>query len=90
MNQFKKLMLMLVLLLIVVTGMAQKKVITGKVVDQSSGEPLAGASITFDKSTLGQTSKPDGTFAISVPDSAKKIIVSFRIFLYLSKPTYIT
>ena len=77
MNQFKKLMLMLVLLLIVVTGMAQKKVITGKVVDQSSGEPLAGASITFDKSTLGQTSKPDGTFAISVPDSAKKIIVSF-------------
>ncbi len=77
MNQLKQLLLMLFLLLIAGTSMAQKKVITGKIIDQSNGEALSGASITYDKSTTGQTSKADGTFAISVPDSAKKLNISF-------------
>ena len=55
---------------------AQKKDITGKVTDQSTGLPLNGASIVINNNT-GVATKEDGTFTISVTDEVKSIKITF-------------
>src|SRR4030095_15654611 len=41
--------------------------ISGKIVN-SAGEPLSGVSITIKGSTVGTSTKADGTFTLNVPD----------------------
>jgi iron complex outermembrane receptor protein len=55
---------------------AQNKTITGKVTDSKDGSALAGASIVVKGSKLGSQTGADGTFKISVPTSATKLVVS--------------
>jgi len=50
--------------------------VNGVVVD-SKGEPVIGASIQAKGSTQGTISNYDGTFEVNVPDSVKKLVVSF-------------
>lgn len=47
---------------------AQKRVITGKITDASSGNPLQGVSITVKPSGTGTTSSADGGFSIQAAD----------------------
>jgi len=54
---------------------AQGRVITGTVTD-AGGVPIAGASITIKGSTRGTSSGTDGAFTISVPSSAKTLIIT--------------
>ena len=44
---------------------AQTNVITGRVVQESSREPIAGASVFISNSTKGTISKPDGSFTFN-------------------------
>lgn len=52
--------------------------LTGKVVDESNGEPLLGASVVFagDK-TKGVVTDVNGKFTLEVPDGISGIVVSF-------------
>ncbi|HTI09367.1 MAG TPA: SusC/RagA family TonB-linked outer membrane protein [Puia sp.] len=52
---------------------AQTKEVTGKVTD-STGAPLAGASINIKGSRGGTSAGPDGTFRFTVPENATLII----------------
>ena len=54
---------------------AQSKNITGKVADDQ-GNPIANASIVVKGSNIGTTSKMDGTFSLTVPASAKTLVIS--------------
>jgi TonB-dependent starch-binding outer membrane protein SusC len=76
MKQVKLLLLLLPLLLVVVMASAQKKEITGKVTDQTTGLPLNGVSIVAGKEKVGTTTKEDGTFFISVGPGIKVLTFS--------------
>jgi TonB-linked SusC/RagA family outer membrane protein len=74
----QRLLLMLVpLLLMAALVSAQKRTITGKVLDASNGTPLAGVSILANKGTAGIASKDDGTFSISLNGNTKSIMFSY-------------
>jgi TonB-linked SusC/RagA family outer membrane protein len=55
---------------------AQNRTVTGKVTDVQNGTPLSGVTLSLNGKALGVT-KPDGTFSISVPTSAKTITASY-------------
>jgi TonB-dependent starch-binding outer membrane protein SusC len=76
MKQFRFL-LMLLLLFSSVTALAQKKTITGKVTDKSTGEAMQGVSIVASKKSDGVTTKADGMFSITVDENVKSLTFSF-------------
>ena len=55
--------------------LAQSKNLTGKVADDQ-GNPVANASITVKGTSIGTTSKIDGTFSLTVPPNAKTLVIS--------------
>ena len=65
-------LLLLLLLPAIIT--AQDRTISGKVADESG--PVAGASITVKNSTIGTTTDANGDFRLTVPSSAKSLVVS--------------
>ena len=71
----RKLYLLLVgLLLFAATTFAQRT-ITGKVSDEK-GNPLPNASVLVKGTTTGTTTKADGTYSLTVPASAKSLVIS--------------
>src|ERR1700752_1037972 len=65
---------LLLLLLFPIIIWAQDKTIVGKVADESG--PIVGASVTVKNSTLGTTTDANGDFTLTVPPSAKTLVVS--------------
>jgi hypothetical protein len=55
--------------------LAQTKTITGKVLDEK-GAPVVNASVLVKGSTKGTTTGQDGSFSISVPATAKALVIS--------------
>jgi TonB-linked SusC/RagA family outer membrane protein len=55
--------------------MAQNRTVSGKVTDEK-GAAVGNASVIVKGTTIGTTTKADGTFSLSVPSSAKALIVS--------------
>ncbi len=51
---------------------ARKQVVTGKVADAATGEPLAGVSISVGGTTEGTLTDRDGQFSISISGAEKK------------------
>ncbi|HEV7783555.1 MAG TPA: TonB-dependent receptor [Chitinophagaceae bacterium] len=70
-------LLFMLLLLLGGTAMAQKKVVTGKVLNQATNEPLEGVNILADKQKGGTTTKADGTYSISVDTKTTTLIFSY-------------
>ena len=76
MKKFQCLLFTLLMLLGSV-AMGQKKTITGKVINQSTGEPLLGVNILADKQKGGVTTKADGTYSIIVEPTSSSLIFSY-------------
>ncbi len=55
---------------------AQNKTVTGKVTNEN-GAAVSGASVTVRGSRVGTTTRPDGTFSLSVPTSATTLTISY-------------
>lgn len=66
---------MLVAFAFVLNVAAQNRTINGRILDDK-GNPLSGVSILVKGTTLGVNTSSDGTYSISVPASAKTLIVS--------------
>ncbi|HTR31893.1 MAG TPA: SusC/RagA family TonB-linked outer membrane protein [Puia sp.] len=64
------------LLLHGISSSAQNRTVTGKVTD-STGAPIAGATITSPGVPGGTSTGTDGVFHISLPPTAKTLVVSF-------------
>lgn len=60
------------------------KSISGKVTDTKTGEPLIGATVVVEGTSLGAITDIDGAFKLSVPDEASTLIVSFTGYLRVS------
>ncbi len=69
--------LFMLLLLISGTVLAQKKTITGKVINQSGNDPLLGVNILADNQKGGVSTKQDGTYSITVDAKTTTLIFSF-------------
>lgn len=53
----------------------QSRTITGRVTD-ANGAPIPNASILVKGTSIGTTSKADGTFSITVPPSSRILVIS--------------
>ncbi len=63
-------LLMLVIALLSGTLLCAQSVITGKITDQETKEPIANASIVIKGTTLGTATEADGTYKLQVPKEA--------------------
>lgn len=68
--------MMLSILGTAVSVYAQKKDISGKVIDVSTGKAIEGVSIIMDNSKKGTSTKKDGSFTINVKSSQSILIFS--------------
>lgn len=74
----KVLMLLACLWLTVGLAMAQNSRVTGIVTSAEGGEPVIGASVLVEGTTVGAITDMDGNFVIdNVPANAKSLIVSY-------------
>lgn len=74
--QLLKRLLPLALLLMAAPSWAQRKDITGKVTDRSTGQPLAGVSVIASQGNTATTTREDGTYNISVSRQARTLTFS--------------
>ena len=72
----RKTILFLLLMGFLISAFAQTQM-RGKVVDKNTREPLPGATIVANGTTVGVTTNIDGEFVLNVPKNAKTISVSF-------------
>jgi len=71
----RKLSLLIGVLFLCTHLTAQQRTIIGKVTDDK-GEPIPNVSVTVKGTSLGTTSKQDGTYSLSIPANAKTIVIS--------------
>ena len=71
----RKFLTLLVMVVSTTIAMAQNKTVTGKVTDEK-GTPVANASVLVKGTTKGVTTLDDGSFSISVPVTAKTLVIS--------------
>ncbi|MBU3745425.1 MAG: SusC/RagA family TonB-linked outer membrane protein, partial [Sediminibacterium sp.] len=75
----KKSIFLLSIPLLLLSGaiLAQKKVITGMVVDQSTREPLGGVSIIIGKNKGTAITQNNGTYSVTIESGIKNLTYSF-------------
>jgi TonB-linked SusC/RagA family outer membrane protein len=56
---------------------AQTRQITGTVISADDGEPIIGASVIVKGTTTGTVTDIDGSFNLSVPSSARTLVISY-------------
>jgi TonB-linked SusC/RagA family outer membrane protein len=71
------LLLVFILVLSICTGMAQTRVVTGKVSSSEDKLPIPGVSISVKGTTAGTISDMNGLYSITVPQTAKTLVFSF-------------
>jgi len=68
-------LLSLVAVAVVGSPAAAQRRVTGRVTDESSGQPVAGASLLIQGTPRGTIAADDGSYSIQVPDGPATIIV---------------
>lgn len=66
----------MVFVFVLQVAFAQNKTVTGKVTDSKDGSPVSGASVQVKGTRTGTSTKPDGTFSLSVPSSATTLVIT--------------
>lgn len=72
----KALLFVCILLLVAVSGWAQRE-IAGQVVDNESKTPIAGVSVTVKNTNVGTTTDGNGNFRLVVPANATSLVFSY-------------
>jgi TonB-dependent starch-binding outer membrane protein SusC len=70
-------LLVFILALSIFNGMAQTRILSGKVSSSEDGSPIPGVSVSVKGTTMGTTSDVDGVYSIKVSESAKTLVFSF-------------
>jgi len=55
----------------------QQQVVTGKVTDSQSGEPMPGVNVVVKGATIGTITDSNGNFSLNVPDRNATLVFSF-------------
>ncbi len=79
----KKLCCLLIAPLLLLSGslLAQNRVITGKVINKETGDPLQGVNVLADKAKGGVATKADGTYSITLKTGTTTLIFSYVGFV---------
>ena len=72
----RRIMVLLICVCYFSSGYAQNKTITGTVTDEAN-EPIIGASVTVENTSLGTVTNIDGQFSLSIPANTAQLVVSF-------------
>ncbi|MCU7551896.1 TonB-dependent receptor [Chitinophagaceae bacterium LB-8] len=56
---------------------AQQKTVSGKIIDQETGQPLTGVTVNVKGSTQNVLTKEDGSFSITIPSNQSVLLVSY-------------
>jgi hypothetical protein len=74
----KNCFLILTIILLATSSVAQQNIITGKVIDANTKLPIPFASVFFASTSIGSSTKEDGTFLLEkFPDSRYNLTVSY-------------
>ena len=75
----RKLTFLLACLFLIGVGLvtAQTKTVSGKVLTAEDGQPIIGATVMVKGTTTGTITGVDGDFSLTVPTSAKTLVVSY-------------
>jgi hypothetical protein len=78
-GSFQSFLAGVIALFLSLTASSQEKffIVTGKVIDGKSGQPLAGASVFCQNTTVGTVSKNDGGFSLRLANGGYDMIVSY-------------
>ena len=71
----KKIIALLPAILLCMVALAQNRQIGGRVVNDSTGEPLSGATIKLKGSKTAVTTDATGNFKMSIPDNSNAAII---------------
>src|SRR5260221_10173184 len=71
----RQLLLLLGVVLLSMQLLAQQRSVSGKVTDVN-GKPVFNATVLVKGTTMGTTTKEDGTFSLSVPPAARVLVIS--------------
>lgn len=70
-------LLVFILALSILNGIAQSRVLTGKVTSSEDGSPIPGVTISVKGTSLGTVTNMDGIYTITIPTTAKEVVFSF-------------
>jgi len=89
MKIFKSKFLIVALMLISFASYSQST-LTGKLVDADNNEPLIGASVVVDGTTIGTATALDGSFNIVVPSGEQKLVFTYVGYIEMKKEITVT
>lgn len=72
-----KLILLTIGLFLSITTISAQRQISGKVIDNSTNEPLIGATVVIEGTNVGTVTDVDGNYALEVPTGATRLSVSY-------------
>jgi TonB-linked SusC/RagA family outer membrane protein len=58
-------------------AMVMEEVISGKITDEETGEPLPGATVLVKGTNIGTVTDTEGSFRLEIPEGAESLLVSF-------------
>ena len=76
-KRYFKITLLLVFTLIAGVSLFSQRIITGKVQDATTSEPIIGAAVQVQNTTIGTVTDADGNFSISLSDGAQNLVITF-------------
>ena len=62
---------------ITIDAITQQNVVSGKVIDLTTGEPLIGVTVVVKGTTLGTTTNINGEFSFSIPEKSSTLVFSY-------------
>lgn len=62
---------------VIESSLSQQQKVSGTVTDASTGEPVAGANVLIEGTTIGMVTNTDGKFAMDVPGPGSVLVISF-------------
>jgi TonB-linked SusC/RagA family outer membrane protein len=80
----KMLLTMLLPCLLLVSAMAQERVVTGKVTDGADGSPIPGVNVVVQGTTKGTTTDVDGNYSIGLAEGENTLVFTFVGYKSLS------
>lgn len=74
----KKIYLFLIAAIFAIPAFSQTEfLVTGKVIDSSTNQPMAAASVFAENTTLGTVTEADGSFRLMLPNGGYNLVVTF-------------
>src|SRR2546423_100685 len=61
------------------TPLLAQRAITGKVTDRNSGLPVVSAAVTVEGTTVGATTRDDGTYRITQVPTGTRVVTARRV-----------